>query len=188
MLPFVEATFPKSPAAVLGAIRRLFNDGLAPGAPNKFPPGDRLAGFSLYPRAVPAGSAAVPLPSDFDLRNNTVADPAMARYLGLPEERRKDDLFLYHPLDLFWPSEDFVGGRPAPFTCHFVIHVEPAAGPAATRVEVLEYLPLVDAGRKLSPSAHGVGIGFVRDLRLVPPTTADRVELLERIRAAVAAG
>jgi hypothetical protein len=183
--PFVETILPGDPAAVTAALRAFFNDGqLPPPRRNRFPENDRLHAFVLYPREVPQGRGMVPLPDDVNLRANSRDDPAMARYLALPPERRKDDLFLYHSLDVFWPSEYRVGGKPAPFTCHFILHLEPD-GPGRTRLEVLEVAPLVDAGRKLAPEAHGVGVGRVDDLRPVSPTTRDRIELLERIQGAV---
>ena len=183
--PFVETTLPGDVAAVTAALRAFFNDGqVPPPRRNRFPEDDKLSAFVLYPREAPPGRGLVPLPDDVNLRANSRDDPAMARYLALPPERRKDDLFLYHPLDVFWPSEYRAGGRPAPFTCHFILHLEPD-GPGRTRLEVLEFAPLVNAGRKLAPEAHGVGLGRVDDLRPVPPTTRDRIELLERIRGAV---
>ena len=64
---------------------------------------DRFARFVLFPRQVPPGYGFVPLPDDFDLRQNTRNDPAVDRYLRLPANRRDRDLFLYR--DLFWLSE-----------------------------------------------------------------------------------
>lgn len=185
LLPVVAASLPGGKAEVVAALRAFFNDGMKPNAPNRFPPGDRLSSYALFPREVPPGYGYVALPSDFDLAANTVDDPAMARYLALPAERRSDDLFLYRVRDLAWPSEYFVGSKPAPFTCHFVLHLE-AEGPRRTRLEILEYRPLVLAGKKLAPSAHVVGFNYVEDQRLVPPTTRDRVELLRRIEKAFA--
>lgn len=184
--PFVEATLPGSVAQVTAALRTFFNDGLTPPPrPNRFPEGDKLHAFVLYPRDAPSGLGLVPLPGDVDLRANSENDPAMDRYLALPAERRRDDLFLYHPLDVFWPSEYQVRGKAAPFTCHFIFHLAPA-GSGRTKLEVLEYAPLVYAGRKLAPEAHGLGFGRKDNLRRVPPTTRDRVELLERIQRAFA--
>lgn len=185
--PFVEATLPGSVAQVTAALRAFFNDGLVPlPRQNRFAASDKLNAFVLYPRDAPSGVGMVPLPDDVNLRANSRDDPAMDRYLALPAERRQDDLFLYHPLDVFWPSEYRSGGKAAPFTCHFVLHLEPD-GPGRTKLEVLEYAPLAYAGRKLAPEAHGVGFGRIDDLRRVPPTTRDRVELLERIQRAVPA-
>ncbi len=183
--PFVEASLPGDVPQVTAALRAFFNDGLVPPPrKNRFPESDKLHAFVLYPREVPAGVGQVPLPGDVDLKANSRDDPAMDRYLSLPLERRKDDLFLYHPLDVFWPSEYWLRGKAAPFTCHFILHLEPD-GPGHTKLEVLEYDPRVDAGRKLASEKHGVGFGFATDLRQVPPTTRDRVELLERIEGAV---
>jgi hypothetical protein len=186
-LPYVSAQLPGSKAEVAAALRAFFNDGMKPGAPNKFPPDDRLHAYELFPKEVPRGYGYVALPGDFDLAANAAHDPALARYLALPPARRSDDLFLYRVGDVTWLSEYFVRGNPVPFTCHFILHLE-AEGPRRTRVEVLEYLPQVRAGKKLAPTAHGVGFGRVEDWRVVPPTTRDRVELLHRIEAAVAPG
>ena len=183
--PFVEASLPGGIPQVTAALRAFFNDGLVPPPrQNRFPESDRLHAFVLFPREVPAGVGMVPLPSDLDLRRSSRDDPAMDRYLALPLERRQDDLFLYHPLDVFWPSEYWVRGKPAPFTCHFILHLEPD-GPGRTKIEVLEHEVLVDAGRRLAPERHGVGFGRASNLRRVPPTTRDRMELLKRIEEAV---
>ncbi|MEE8522865.1 MAG: hypothetical protein V3T72_02955 [Thermoanaerobaculia bacterium] len=183
---FVEAEVAGEPAAVAGALRAFFNDGLRRG-PNKFPAGDRLHHFYLYPREAPPGSDVLTLPDDFQLAAGSPNDPAMARYLELPAERRAGDLFLYHPLDVYWPSEDSAGGRPVDFTCHFVLHLEPA-GPGRTLVEVLQYQAMVRVGQKLTWSAHGLGPAFVDRLLPVPPTAGDRRQLLARIEATIAAG
>jgi hypothetical protein len=172
------------PAAVAAALRAFFNDGVERGA-NKFPADDRLHHFYLYPRKAPPGSDVLTLPDDFQLASGAHGDPAMARYLELPAERRAGDLFLFHPLDLYWPSEDSVGGRPVDFTCHFVLHLEPA-GPGRTLVEVLEYQPTVRVGKKLAWAAHGIGPAYVDRLLPVAPTAVDRSRLLARIEAAVA--
>jgi hypothetical protein len=183
--PFVETSLPASISQVTAALRAFFNDGLVPPPRrNRFPESDKLHAFVLFPREVTSGVGMVPLPGDVDLKANSRDDPAMDRYLGLPAEQRGDDLFLYHPLDIFWSSEYQVRGKPVPFTCHFILHLEPD-GPGRTKIEVLEYEPLVDAGRKLAAEKHGVGFGFATDLRRVPPTTRDRVELLDRIEEAV---
>jgi hypothetical protein len=188
--PFVEASLPGSLDEVTTALRAFFNDGLTPPSrsprPERFPAGDRLREFLLFPREVTPGYGFIPLPDDAMIRANTRDDPSIRRYLDLPPERRRHDLFLYRPLDVYWLSEYRVRGKPAPFNCHFILHLEPD-GPGKTRIEVLEYRPMVKAGRKLRALApHGAGPGFVSDLHLVPPTTRDRVELLERIRKAVA--
>jgi hypothetical protein len=130
------------------------------------------------------GSAAVPLPEDGELRPYSREDPALERYLAKPPERRRDDLFLYRIRDRYWLSEYESAGRPVGFTCHFILHFEEPS-PGQTTIEVLEYQPTVNAGRRLGFARHGAGLGRVDDLRLVPPTTRDRVELLRRFVSAI---
>jgi hypothetical protein len=180
---FVEAEVAGGPADVAAALRAFFNDGARRGA-TKFPAGDRLHHFYLYPRDAPPGSDLLTMPDDFELAAGSVDDPAMARYLKLPAARRAEGLFLYHPLDVYWPSEDTIGGRPAEFTCHFILHLEPA-GSNRTRVEVLEYRPTVRAGKKLTWSAHSLGPVYADRLLPVPPTAIDRQQLLARIEAVI---
>jgi hypothetical protein len=179
---FVETTLPASENEVLARVHTLFRNGLAqPPAPSQ-PTADRFAHFVLFPRRVPPGHGFVSLPDDFDLLHNTRDDPAVERYLRLPADLRAKDLFLYRSSDLFWNSEYETAGRPLPLTCHFILHFEPM-GPHRSRVEVLEYQPLVRAGRRLGAAAHGIGIGWMDELRLVPPTTRDRLEILARIQS-----
>jgi hypothetical protein len=180
----VEAQVTGDPAAVAAALRDFFNDGVRRG-PNRFPAGDRLHHFYLYPKQAPPGSDVLTLPDDDQLAAGAVDDPAMARYLGLPPERRAGDLFLYHPLDVFWPSEDSVDGQPVDFTCHFILHLE-SVGPGLTSIEVLQYQSMVRLGKRLTWSAHGIGPAYAARLLQVPPTAVDRQQLLARIEAAVA--
>lgn len=184
-LPFVTAEVQGPPHQVRQALAGFFNDGTAPpGAPNRFAPDDWLHSFYLYPARVPPGSQQLSLPDDFTLRHGAVDDPAMDRYLALDPSRRADDLYLYQPVARRWTSEYRTRGEPVEFSCQFVLHLEPV-GEDRTRIEVIEFQPQVWAGKKWAFTAHGVGFGKVSDIRRVPPTTRDRVKLLERITAAL---
>jgi hypothetical protein len=181
--PYVEVDLPASREAVLATLHQLFPDPLAPGPAARGVP-VHLRGFALYPRAAPPGASL--FPSDADLVRNSRRDPAVARYVSLPAEERRADLLLRHGLDVFWPSEYRARGKTVAFTCDFVLHLG-AEGSGRIRVEVLEYLPRVRLGERLALAAHGPGIGWVYDERLVPPTTIDREELLAAIRRALPA-
>jgi hypothetical protein len=118
-----------------------------------------------------------------DRRNN----PEMERYLALSPELRKDDLYLDNMGDFFWKSEYHVLGIAVPFTCSFVLHLEPD-GPERTRVDVLEFQPRIKVGWEFASHAFAHGPpGFVDSYRIVPPTTRDRVELLEQIQSTIPA-
>ncbi len=106
-------------------------------------------------------------------------NPEVERYLALPSERRREDIFLENLGASFWISEYVVDGKPAPFSCSFILHLEPD-GDQRTRVVVLEYQPRVDVGSKIDLTHHGFVL--VPDLQIVPPTTRDRVEVLERVQ------
>ena len=121
-----------------------------------------------------------PARTDDNLRKNSKDDAAMDRYLHLPAAARKEDIFLTNTTaGSYWYSEYKRFGRPLPFRCDFIVHLEEES-PGQTRVEVLEYNPLVRLGR-VPGWGHGGAPGFIADERLVPPTTSDRVEILERI-------
>jgi hypothetical protein len=115
-----------------------------------------------------------------NLRMASKEDPAMDRYLRLPPEARKNDIFLANAtIGSYWHSEYVSRGEPLPFYCSFVLHLQ-EDGPTQTKVEVLEYNPRVASGKHFVVG-HGT-IGFVADAVLVPPTTRDRVEMLHRIQ------
>src|SRR5205823_2033208 len=111
------------------------------------------------------------------LRDLSKDDPAMDRYLRLPPEARSNDLELGGGAE--WYSEYTANGKPVPFSCGFIIHLQ-ELGPEQTRVEVLEVDPRIRFGETFVVG-HGEA-GFVPDSKLVPPTTRDRVEMLERIQ------
>lgn len=169
--------------AVSAAIQQTFNDGRELGfSPRaKFPTQDKFHYFYCFKR-----SAGV-FPDDFQVRVHTRRDPDLRRYSALPNEARSRDLYLYEPSgDYYWYSEFSVGGKPVKFHCAFIIHLE-ARGASRTRIEVLEYLPMVWTGEVFDLLGHA-GPGFYHDIREVPPTARDRTELLELIKLSVTGG
>jgi hypothetical protein len=107
-----------------------------------------------------------------------------ARKGGPPApDLRENDFFLLPATDFYWPSSEYVyHGKPALFTCGFIIHVQDVAG-SATKLEVIETSPLVKIGKRLGISAHtGVFPQFFDDIRSVAPTAEDRLELLQELR------
>lgn len=123
-------------------------------------------------------------PEDHQVRSAAQQDPTLQRYLSIPRDARKSDLYYFEPSgDQYWLSEYHYKGAPAKFRCGFILHFE-AVSSAQTRIEVLEYLPTVLVGEKLGFGAHGPG-RFL-DIRSVQPTTIDRVELLRSLTDALA--
>src|SRR6185295_13492622 len=115
-------------------------------------PGDKLHAFALYPGSPAPGHVSIP--PDVDLRAGAREDPAMERYLALGPEKRQNDFFLYHALDVYWLSEYRSDGVAVDFSSDFIFHLE-SLGPRRTRLEILEYRPRVRLGKKLAPTAHG---------------------------------
>lgn len=167
---------------VSAAIQRTFNDGRELGfSPRlKFSAQDKFHYFYWFDR-----SAGV-FPDDFQVRAHSSRDPDLRRYSALPNSARSRDLYLYEPSgDYYWYSEFHVGGNPVKFHCAFIIHFE-ALGATRTRIEVLEYLPIVWTGKKFNLLGHA-GPGFYYDIREVSPTATDRAELVELIERSVKA-
>lgn len=165
---------------VSGAIQRTFNDGRELGfSPRlKFSAQDKFHYFYLFKR-----SAGV-FPDDFQVRVHTHHDPALLRYSALPNDARGRDMYLYEPSgDYYWYSEFRVGRKPIKFHCAFIIHLA-ALDARRTRVEVLEYLPMVRTGKAFHLLGHA-GPGFYYDIREVSPTAKDRAELVELIERSV---
>ncbi len=177
----VEIELPLGPDAVRQRLGALFAEGYAATSPRPVAPGDWMGCFTLFDRRPPAPGVPPVFPSDAALRAGARGDPAMNRYLarGVPE--RAQDVFLYNARDCNWASEVRARGRPLPFSCDFILHLE-AAGAHATRLEALEVRPQVVAGSHLGFAAHGLGIDWVETRRPVAPTRRDRVDLLAGIR------
>lgn len=112
-------------------------------------------------------------PSTFQLES-----AGLAAYARIPESDRKNDVYLFSPLDNYWPSVDYVNHVRIPFTCGFLIHVSPSKG--GSQIEVYEYQPIVVAGKTWTLGHSGPGRYL--DIRQVAPTVDDRNALLKEIR------
>jgi hypothetical protein len=134
-------------------------------------------------------SASDPVfPDDYQLRAEP-DNPALARYVAIDPGARKRDFYLTPPAacppdssgdtDCYWESEYQYQGKPTKFKCSFIFHLEQQSE-SATKISILEYLPEVWAGKEFNLLGHA-GPGFYRDIRIVPPTNQDRVEVLEII-------
>lgn len=173
---FVEGVIPISAAEVSAQIRDgVLGDKIGTLSATVHLPGKPIGTPQLEDRVFSVGVVW----DDKNLRDSSKDDPAMDRYLRLPSEARKHDVYLFGGGNL-WYSEYTAKGEPLPFNCNFIIHLQ-EDGPGRTRVEVLEFQPRVLFGKRFE-IGHGGAIGFVTDAVLVPPTTRDRVEMLERIQ------
>ena len=142
----------------------------------------RFLAFDLH-------SASDPIfPDDYQLQTQP-DNQGLARYVAIDPAARKRDFYLTPPAacppdssgntDCYWESEYQYQGQPAKFRCSFIIHLEPQSK-NATRISILEYLPEVWAGKEFAILGHA-GPGFYRDIRTVPPTNLDRVDVLKII-------
>jgi hypothetical protein len=178
----VIITIPQRPEAVGATLSQAFRDGvrLFEGSVG----GGSVSGNWYRFRLARFGDPI--FPDDFQLKAWSREDLQLRRYLELPANRKKDDLYLFEPTgDYYWPSEYFYRGEPAKFRSSFILHLEPQA--SQTKMEIIEYLPEIWAGEKFDWSAHAGPIpGFFHDIRIVAPTTADRTEVLKKIQEALA--
>jgi hypothetical protein len=178
-----SAVVPDGIDRVAAAIVATFNDGhrLGFSAPRKLSVSDKFHYFLMW------GRADRIFPDDLQLSMHTRYDPALRGYSAMDVGAKKRDFYLYEPSgDFYWPSEYFCDGAPAKFRCAFIIHLEPL-GPDRTRVQVIEYLPMIWVGQAWYTLGHS-GPGFYDDIRFdLEPTRIDRTELLELIEQAVAA-
>jgi len=122
---------------------------------------------------LPVRASEQMFPSAFQLE--TVGLTAYAR---LPDAERKNDLYLFSPLDNYWPSDYYVNDVRIPFTCGFIVQVLPFNG--GSQIQVYEYQPIVVAGKRWL-FGHS-GPGRYLDIRQVDPTVEDRNALLREIR------
>jgi hypothetical protein len=107
----------------------------------------------------------------------------LGAYARGSEASRRGDLYLFSPLDNYWPSEYYVNGEQVPFTCGFILQISPAPGGGA-EIEAYEYLPWVNAGKHWAVGHSGPGRYL--DIRAVEPTVADRNALLTEVRRLLA--
>ena len=177
-----NAVVPAGIDQVAAAIIATFNDGhrLGYSAPRKFSATDKFHYLFLW------GRADRIFPDDLQLSMHTRNDPALKGYAAMDAGKKQQDFYLYEPSgDYYWHSEYFCDGAPAKFRCAFIIRLEPL-GPGRTRVQVIEYLPMMWVGQAWSTLGHA-GPGFYDDLRIdLEPTRIDRTELLMLIEQAVA--
>lgn len=103
-------------------------------------------------------------------------NPALERFLSVPEEARNRDLYVWGVGIDYWYSEYQSWGKPVRFNTNFIVHLEPTPE-GATRVEVIEYLPVVWPGEVFRFCGRA-GPNTYHDIRQVPPTTVDRIEML----------
>ena len=177
-----SAVVPGGVDQVAAAIVGTFNDGhrLGFSAPRKFSATDKFHYFFLW------GRADRIFPDDLQLSMHTRYDPAIRGYSAMDAGAKKRDFYLYEPSgDYYWHSEYFCDGAPAKFRCAFIIHLEPL-GPDRTKVQVIEYLPIIWVGQAWSTLGHA-GPGFYDDIRFdLEPTRIDRAQLLALIEQAAA--
>jgi hypothetical protein len=185
----VAAILPGDRDAAVAAVFATFNDWAEFSAanrggsyPNKFPLGSKWRDFFLFRKNDPRHPM---FPPDEELLLDRGVDSFVERYVRIPAELRKSDLYLYEVSgDYFWESpEYFYNGQPAKFRCSFLIHFEPA-GDSGTKVEVFEYQPMIWVGEYFGFSAHSILPTTLHDIRPAQPTTADRKEVLLMIEDA----
>ncbi len=130
-------------------------------------------------------------PDDAQLALNaarSVPNPPLAIYAALNPDARSFDLFLLDVSgDAYWPTVLADGSRVDRFKCDFVLHLSPAPAPDGkprTRIDVIEYIPRVDAGKTFGVGPHGPGPK--RDIRDAAPTNQDRTTVLDAIKAVLA--
>jgi hypothetical protein len=171
-LEMIQTVLPVDQSTFMKTVIKLFREKKS-GPPTKF------SRFSL------SQVGEENFPADYQLAH--YKEESINRYLAIAPDRRKLDFYLYDFSDAddrqsYWASEYYVGAEPAPFRCNFLIHHEPEDS-ARTKVEIFEFTPRVWVGEKFTVDRHGPGRRL--DIRTVSPTTSDRVELLDVLKAAV---
>lgn len=181
----VATEVPRKPDEVAARLVLWFGDGAdtSNDAPqNQFPVNDRLSHYQALRFSDRKPDIRGLIPSDFELDISSTNNPALQAYLRLNDQQRANDIYLsqlFH--EYYWPSEYVLRERTLPFQSQFIVHLQ-AVGPERTRIEIIEALPRVNAGEKWGMGGHGEILpGKVTDIREVPPTTRDRLELLEII-------
>jgi hypothetical protein len=119
------------------------------------------------------------VPGQRQMELKAKGNPALERFLSVPAEARNPDLYVWGFGDNYWYSEYQSGGKPVRFNTSFIIHLEPTLE-GATRVEVIEYLPVVWPGEVFRFCGRA-GPNTYHDIRQVAPTTIDRVEMLNLV-------
>jgi hypothetical protein len=136
--------------------------------------------FSLYPMD--------PLrqPLELEQINNKRLrphNPSLERFVKAAPNSHGKCYVMLGASDMKWTSEYYVDGRPAPFSCSYLLELKPI-GQSATSIEVFELRPFIEAGtvRTIGPS-----FGFVtlQDRRDVSPTTSDRLAVLNFLKGKI---
>lgn len=65
------------------------------------------------------------------------------------------NVYLINPTDHFWDSEYEHDGRPAKFSCNFILHIQ-AIGTDRSEVKVFEFLPRVRLATSWTITRHGL--------------------------------
>lgn len=136
-----------------------------------------------YQRFTTVEKNNVMFPEEYNLKSAAASDPLMQRYLAIPEDLRKNDFYLLNTSGTYWDSETKFEDKAVKFRCGFIVHLERQQD-LRTKIEIFEYLPQVLVGKKFSLTGHH-GPGTYDDVRMVPATTVDRVNLLEAIKQAI---
>ena len=119
------------------------------------------------------------------LPSNRQDNPPLLRYVQTDPRSRKDDFVLSTPSRYEWRSAEYLfQGKPAKFTCDFIIRMEDT-GTSQTTIEIIEIMPTVTAGRRFEMPAHGFVPQFFPNQQYVAPTNKDRQELLDAIKDAI---
>jgi hypothetical protein len=121
-----------------------------------------------------------PMPPDFQLLDSAskAQDALLSAYASSAPAKRTHDIYLWSPLTTSWPSEYYSNGTQVPFYANFIVHLEKESV-AATKIEVLEFSPMITLGKSLRWTSHtGPFPAFLPEIRLVSPTSSDREALL----------
>jgi hypothetical protein len=119
------------------------------------------------------------VPSRRQMEMKAKGNPALERFLSLPSEAWNRDLYVWGLGEYYWYSEYQAGGKPVRFNTAFIVHLEPTPE-GGTRVEVIEYLPVVWPGEVFRLCGRA-GPNTYHDIRQVAPTTSDRIEMLNLV-------
>ena len=176
----VSVILPNSPTQVVEVIKDSFNSG-ADYTSQKFSQDNKFAHLRLY-------DSSDPLFQDVQerLRYNGFANesPEIIAYGSMSNVSKNNDFYLYGPTgDYYWDSEYFYQNKPAPFRTDFIIHLEPTEN-NQTKIDIFELLPRIHVGEYIGFGGHTGPIpGKFWDIRWVDPTTSDKVDVLNVIKA-----
>ena len=138
-----------------------------------------LAGHADFSKLMVVSLSDRSAPSQRQMEMKAKGNPALERFISVPVEARNRDLYVWGVGVDCWYSEYRSGGNPVRFNTNFIVHLEPTPQ-GATRVEVIEYLPVVWPGEVFRLCGRA-GPNTYHDIRQVAPTTGDRIEMLNLI-------